>query len=104
MHREERVMTRRGRPRPTRPPSRLVPAVLAIAIAAVGFAMLMVRLEAIREGYRLSALRLEIAKLEDEHRKLGLKVAELSSHERLRALAPVLHLGPPQPGQVVMMP
>ncbi len=95
-------MTRR--PRPTRPPSRLVPAVLAIAIAAVGFAMLMVRLEAIREGYRLSALRLEIAKLQDQHRALRLKVAELSSHERLRALAPEVHLGPPARGQVAMMP
>ncbi len=97
-------MTRRPRPRPTRPPSRLVPAVLAIAIAAVGFSMLMVRLEAIREGYRLSALRLEIAKLLDEHRVLRLKTAELSSHERLRALAPEFHLGPPAHGQMVTMP
>jgi cell division protein FtsL len=95
-------MTRR--PRPTRPPSRLVPALLAIAIAVVGFATLIIRLETTREGYRLSALRAEIAKLEDEHRALRLKVAELGSHDRLRALAPGLHLGPPMQGQVVMMP
>jgi cell division protein FtsL len=97
-------MTRRSRPRPTLPPSRLAPAMLGIAIAAVGFATLIVRLEATREGYRLSALRGEIAKLEDEHRALRLKVAELGSHDRLRALAPGLHLEPPSAGQVVMMP
>jgi cell division protein FtsL len=90
--------------RPTKPPSKLVPAVLMIAIAILGFATLMIRLEITREGYRLSALNEEIAHLEDENRTLRLKAAQLSSHERLRALAANYHLAPPARGQVVMVP
>jgi cell division protein FtsL len=92
-----------GRVRPSKQPSRLVPAILAIAIAAMGFGTLMVRLETTREGYRLSALGAEIAKLEDQNRALRLKVAELSSHQRLRSLAAQFHLGPPARGQVVTL-
>jgi cell division protein FtsL len=92
------------RPQPSRPRSRLVPAVLVVAIAAVGFAMLMVRLEATEEGYRLSALNAEIAALRERNRALRLKAAELSSHERLRALAPRYDLAPPAQGRVVEMP
>ncbi len=92
------------RMRPSNPPSRLAPAMLMIAIAILGFATLMIRLETTREGYRLSALKGEIAHLEDENRTLRLKAAELSSHERLRALAANYHLAPPQRGQVVMVP
>jgi cell division protein FtsL len=64
----------------------------------------MIRLETTREGYRLSALNEEIAHLENENRTLQLKVAELSSHDRLRALAQNYHLAPPARGQVVMVP
>ncbi len=53
----------------------------------VGFATLMIRLEVTQEGYRLSALRSDIARLEDQNRKLRLSAAQLSSHERLRSLA-----------------
>jgi hypothetical protein len=55
-------MTRRTRP--SAPPSKLIPAVLAVAIVATGFAVLMVRLEVTQEGYRLSSLRMEIRKLD----------------------------------------
>ncbi len=92
------------RTRPANPPSRIVPAILVLAIAALGFTTLMIRLEATREGYRLSALRQDIGHLEDQNRSLRLKVAELSSHQRLRAIAPKYHLGPPERGQVVMVP
>jgi len=92
------------RVRPTKPPSKLVPAILMIAIAIVGFATLMVRLEITREGYRLSALNQEIVRLADQNRTLELRAAELSSHERLRSLAPNYHLAPPARGQVVMVP
>lgn len=92
------------RPKPTRRPSKLVPAVLAILIAGVGFTTLMIRLEVTREGYRLSALHEEIAKLQDTNRELRLEAAQLSSQERLRALAPRYHLAPPARGQVVMLP
>ncbi|MGH7781770.1 MAG: hypothetical protein ACREQR_18290 [Candidatus Binataceae bacterium] len=95
-------MSRRARP--GNPPSAIVAGILMIAIAALGFTTLMIRLEATREGYRLSALREDIAKLEDQNRTLRLKAAELSSHDRLRALAPRYHLAPPASGQVVMLP
>ncbi|HYB91891.1 MAG TPA: hypothetical protein VEC38_12690 [Candidatus Binataceae bacterium] len=95
-------MTRRVKP--SKPPSRLVPAILGLAIAALGFATLMIRLEVTREGYRLSSLSEEIARLEDRNRTLKLTAAELSSYQRLRALAPQFHLAPPARGQVVMIP
>ena len=95
-------MSRRAKPSKT--PSKLLPAILAVLIAAVGFATLMVRLEVTREGYRLSTLREDIAKLQDENRRLRLTSAELSSHQRLRMLAAQYHLAPPGRGQVVMLP
>jgi cell division protein FtsL len=90
--------------RPSKAPSKLVPAILLISIAMLGFTTLMTRLEATREGYRLSALNDEIAHFEDQNRSLRLKVAELSSHQRLRSRAAAFHLGPPAPGQVVLVP
>jgi cell division protein FtsL len=95
-------MSRRHSPVVRRSP--LVPAFLALAIVTVGFFTLLERLEVTREGYRISAVRAEIARLEDQNRSLRLKVAELSSRERLRALAPKYDLAPPRDGQVVMMP
>lgn len=93
-----------ARPKPTRPPSKLVAASLVLGIVALAFVTLLCRLEVTEEGYRLSALDGEVARLEDENRTLRLKAAELSSGERLRALAPKHHLGPPAPGQVVTLP
>ncbi|MGD0670658.1 MAG: hypothetical protein ABSB13_01170 [Candidatus Binatus sp.] len=93
-----------ARVKPTQRPSRAVPAVLGALIAVVGFATLMIRLEVTREGYRLPALHDEIARLQDENRGLRLTAAQLSSHDRLRALAPQYHLAPPGRGQVVMLP
>jgi len=92
------------RTRPSKAPPKLVPAILLIGIAILGFTTLMTRLEATREGYRLSALNDEIAHLEDQNRSLRLRVAELSSHQRLRSRAAGYHLGPPAPGQVVLVP
>jgi hypothetical protein len=94
----------RTRVKPTRPPARLAQAIFAVLIIALGFATLMVRLEVTQEGYRLSALRSENLKLEDENRQLGVRAAQLSSGERLRALAPRFDLGPPARGQVVTLP
>lgn len=93
-----------ARVKPTKRPSRAVPAVLGALIAIVGFATLMIRLEVTREGYRLPALQDEISRLQDENRELRLTAAQLSSHDRLRALAPQYHLAPPGRGQVVMLP
>lgn len=93
-----------ARVKPVRRPSKIVPAVLGTLIAIVGFATLMIRLEVTEEGYRLSALRNEVGRLEDENRALRLTAAELSSHDRLRALAPNYHLAPPGRGQVVVLP
>ena len=102
MYRTVRTMS--ARVKPTRRPSKAVPLVLGALIALVGFATLMTRLEVTREGYRISALHDEIAKLQDENRQLRLTAAQLSSHDRLRALAPQFHLAQPGRGQVVMLP
>jgi len=97
-------MSPRKRKSPVKKRSRLIPALLGVAIVVVGFATLMMRLEVTQEGYRLSAVRVDIATLEDQNRRLRLTAAQLSSHERLRALAPRYHLEPPRRGQVVIVP
>ena len=97
-------MGARQRKSPVYKRSRLVPALLGCAIIVVGFATLLMRLEVTQEGYRLSAVRLDIARLEDQNRRLRLTAAQLSSHDRLRALAPKYHLVPPRNGQVVVVP
>ena len=97
-------MSTRKRKSPVTKRSRLIPALLGAAIVVVGFATLMMRLEVTQEGYRLSAVRVDIATLEDQNRRLRLTAAQLSSHERLRALAPKYHLEPPRSGQVVIVP
>jgi hypothetical protein len=94
----------RARVKPSRPPSRLIQLMLGMSLVALGFATLMVRLEVTQEGYRLSALRSENLKLEEGRRGLRLELAEVASRERLRALAPKFNLGPPAPGQVVILP
>ena len=96
--------TRRARVKPTRPPSRVAQVALAAGIVALGFATLMVRLEVTQEGYQLSTLRSENLKLENDNRELRVSVAELGSNARLRKLASKFGLGPPAPGQVVMLP
>src|SRR5580693_2684093 len=97
-------MSPRRRPSPVRKRSRLKPALLVAAIIVIGFATLLMRLEVTQEGYRLSSVRLDIARLEDQNRRLRLTAAQLSSHDRLRALAPRYHLEPPRNGQVVIVP
>src|ERR1700683_3228251 len=97
-------MSSRRRPSPVRKRSRRKPALLVAAIIVAGFATLLMRLEVTQEGYRLSTVRLEIVKLEDENRRLRVTGAQLSSHERLRALAPKYGLVPARSGQVVMIP
>jgi len=92
------------RVRPTRKASRGLSAVLGAAIAVVGFATLMTRLEVTREGYRVASLSAENARLVEQNRTLQLEAAQLSSHDRLRSLASRYHLVPPGPRQVVMMP
>ncbi|HVN30250.1 MAG TPA: hypothetical protein VMT64_17250 [Candidatus Binataceae bacterium] len=89
---------------PVKKRSRMIPALLGLAIVMVGFATLLMRLEVTEEGYRISAVRIDIARLEDENRRLRLTAAQLSSHDRLRELAPKYHLEPPRNGQVVMVP
>ena len=59
-----------------------------MGVIALGFATLMVRLEVTQEGYRISTLRSDNLKLEEDNRNLRLGAAEVASRERLRALAP----------------
>jgi cell division protein FtsL len=91
------------RVQPTRRRSLLVPALLVVAIAVVGFATVLVRLEITREGYRIAELRRELRELEDRNRRLRLEVAELTAHGRLREMAPRYGLGPAARGQVLTL-
>jgi cell division protein FtsL len=102
VHRTQGKLRRRAKP--VARPSKLPVAILGIALVAVGFATLMVRLEVTQEGYRLSALRSERRTLEEQNRRLRLEVAQLSARDRLRALAVRMGLGPPPAGHVVMIP
>ncbi|HVN90861.1 MAG TPA: cell division protein FtsL [Candidatus Binataceae bacterium] len=102
MPREKSKLKRR--PQPAAKPSKLLPALLVVGLAIVGFATLMIRLEVTQEGYRLSELRVENRDLEERNRKLKLEVAELTSHERLRGIATKDGLGPPPAGHVVVLP
>lgn len=97
-------MSPRRRPTPVRKRSKLAPAILAVGIVLTGFTTLLIRLAVTQEGYRLSAVQADIAKLEDQNRRLRLTAAQLASHDRLRALAPKYRLEPPRSGQVVMVP
>jgi len=95
-------MTRRVSPVKKAP--RLLPSLLVGAIILIVFAMLMIRLQVTEEGYRLSQLQSAIEQQHEQNRRLRLQVAELGSHQRLRALAARYHLSAPQRGQVVMAP
>jgi hypothetical protein len=97
-------MSPRRRPSPVRRRSRIAPAILGVALVLVGFATLLIRLKVTQEGYRLSAVHADIVAVENENRQTRLTIAQLESHERLRALAPKYHLGPVRSGQVVMLP
>ncbi len=90
--------------KPAQAPHRLLQTLLGVALVAVVFATLMVRLAVMREGYRLSALRAQIDELKENNRTLKLRVAELASHSRLRALAAKYRMTPPARGQVVVVP
>jgi cell division protein FtsL len=81
----------------------LITGLLVAAVVAAGFAILMVRLEVTGEGYRLSALKLQVRQLDDENQRLRLQEAQLESHERLRALAAHYGMGPPAPGRVMVV-
>jgi cell division protein FtsL len=76
---------------------------MAGAAVLVGFALLLVRLAIIQEGYRLSALTQQVQQLQRENQRLRLEAAELGSYERLRLLAPRYGLRPPLPGQIVTL-
>jgi cell division protein FtsL len=90
--------------KPARAPHRLFQALLGVGLVAAIFATLMTRLGMMREGYRLSDLRAQIAELKESNRTLKLRVAELASHDRLRALAVKYRMTPPARGQVVVVP
>src|SRR5260370_35973832 len=79
-----RTKSVKRRVKPAQLPHRLLQALLGVALVSAGFTILMVRLAVMREGYRLSALRGQIADLQENNRSLRLKAAKLASHDRLR--------------------
>ncbi len=81
--------------------SKLPEALAAACVLILCFAILLLRLEVLREGYRLSELRQRMAKLQEQNRELRLEVARLSSQERLRALASRYEMRPPNPEQII---
>jgi cell division protein FtsL len=91
--------------RKARPPwwAKLITWILGAAVIAAGFGMLMVRLEVTGEGYRLSALKVQVRQLQDENQRLRLQEAQLESHQRLRALAVRYGMRPPAAGQVMVV-
>jgi cell division protein FtsL len=64
----------------------------------------MIRLEVTQEGYQLSALNAETRQLLETNRRLKLEIAQLSSRERLRALALKEGMAPASSSQVVILP
>jgi cell division protein FtsL len=84
--------------------SRAPEAAAVFALLAACFAMLLLRLEVLRKGYELSALRETLIGLEQHNRALKLEVAKLSSTERLRALAAKYGMAAPAPAQTVVAP
>lgn len=86
------------------PSGALKPAVLAVAVVAVAFATLMVRLQVTRGGYAASQTKAQVMELRQENRRLRLEVARLTSHARLRRLAGRFGLGPARAGQLVVVP
>ena len=94
----------KSRFKPVERPSRVMMAIFAAVTIALGFITLLVRLEVVQEGYRLSGLREEIAELQENNRSLKVEVAQLGSRERLRALAAKYRMTAPARGQVVVVP
>lgn len=94
----------KSRFKPVERPSRVMMAIFAAVTIALGFITLLVRLEVVQEGYRLSGLREEIAELQEKNRSLKVEVAQLGSRERLRALAAKYRMTAPARGQVVVVP
>jgi cell division protein FtsL len=78
--------------------------VATLALLAACFGMLLVRLQVLREGYELSAAKVELQNLEQRNRALKLEIAKLSSRERLRALAAKYGMAAPAAEQTVVVP
>ena len=91
------------RQKPSRTPSRLVPAILLLIVVAILFTTLMIRLEVVQEGYQLSSLQTEIADYREKNRSLRLQAAQLSSQARLMSLANKFQMSAPARGQVVVV-
>jgi cell division protein FtsL len=90
--------------KPTARPSKLLSVLLTLALVTAAFATLMVRLEVTQEGYRISALRVEMSALALQNQRLRLEAAQLSSRHRLRTLAVRYGLAAPVRGRLVMLP
>jgi cell division protein FtsL len=84
--------------------SRFFETIAALGLLAACFAMLLVRLEVLREGYELSTVKNELGNLKQRNHALKLEIAKLSSRERLRALATKYGMTAPVPAQTVVVP
>lgn len=97
-----RVVRTRKRGLIKRGASRRVAPIIALAsilIVATVFAVVLEQIVLAQTGFKMDTLRREIVAAESEHARLVLKVAKLSSKERIEQVA-IQQLGMVQPQQV----
>ncbi|OUM94091.1 MAG: hypothetical protein BAA04_13665, partial [Firmicutes bacterium ZCTH02-B6] len=94
----------RPAPRPVNP--FVVVPVLALLLLGAGMGFLAQRVHVMELGYQLRELNLELARVQDEHRKLQVEVVRARSPERVEALARtrLAMVDPGQPQLVVLAP
>ena len=83
---------------------RLYKPLSVVALLAFLLGYVWERVDIVRVGYKLEQLKVQKVKLERERDELSVKLAALSSPDRIaRAAREKLGLAPPQPGQVVVV-
>ncbi len=81
----------------------LVVLAAVLPVTAVLVAYTGIRLQTIEMGYRLEARRGEVSRLQEEQRRLRLKLAAETSPERASAFASRESFGPPRAGQILYL-
>ena len=83
---------------------RLFKPLLVVALLAFLLGYVWERVDIVRVGYKLEQLKTQKILLERERDELSVRLAALSSPDRIaRAAREKLGLAPPQPGQVVVV-
>jgi cell division protein FtsL len=75
-------------------------AVLALVLVTLGLAHVARRQQIIRHGYELSRALEELAREQEENRRLRLEISTLTNPDRIRRLAAQLGMSQPGPDQI----